>query len=646
MTRLLFLNVKTVTVPFACVLSALSARGTYADIVDFESPRWVLKNAETVEHLGRNSFRGTAYLDDVEFENGVIEVDMAVDGTRCYPGIIFRMQSEREFEQFYIRPHVTYQFPDALQYAPVFNGETCWQLYNGEGVTARANLPLNRWMHLKMEIKGTQARVYLDNATDPALVISDLKHGRSKGSIGVHGGKDWAAYFSNFSYRLDDSLEFPEPAPITMPPHTITDWEISSPFPAGEIAQDAYPQFLTIFNAGWRKAEPEANGLVNLSRLVTRQPGEPATVLARTIFQSDRKRDMKFSFGYSDNITIFFNGKRVFTGRSAYHSRDESFLGTIGFHDDVHLTLEKGLNELFFLVTDGFGGWGFMCKSERRLHRPAIQHELTTKLWETEPVFKTPESVLYDPKRDVLYVSNYDRFAGMNRESGFLSKVRTDGEVEQLEWVTGLGGPLGMVIHNGALFVVEVRNRSLAEIDLDAGTIRRRIPIPRATFLNDVTVDSKGYLYVTDTSRSRKANDIFRCIDGKCETWLKRDDVFRGNGIFFDGSGLVLGNNGESFFDAVDLDTGRVRHIASLGAGIIDGIRGDSAGNYLASLWMGKVFRISPTGDVVEILNAVEARRNIADFEFIKGKNLLVLPTFEANTVMAYRVKDETPSQD
>ncbi len=76
-------------------------------------------------------------------------------------------------------------YPDALHYAPVFNGVTCWQLYHGPGFTAPATIPADRWFHVKMDIRGTQAQVFLDGANTPALVIHDLKHGAVKGSVGV-----------------------------------------------------------------------------------------------------------------------------------------------------------------------------------------------------------------------------------------------------------------------------------------------------------------------------------------------------------------------------------------------------------------------------------------------------------------------------
>ena len=74
-------------------------------IIEFDSGRWTFVNADTVQHQGRTALRGIAYLEDVEFENGIIEVDIFAYDTTSYPGIVFRKQSAFNYERFYIRPN-------------------------------------------------------------------------------------------------------------------------------------------------------------------------------------------------------------------------------------------------------------------------------------------------------------------------------------------------------------------------------------------------------------------------------------------------------------------------------------------------------------------------------------------------------------
>ncbi len=620
------------------VLMAASISLAQDGIVDFESDRWEFVNARVADHLGRRCLAGSAYLRDMEFENGVIEVDIAVNGSRSYPGIIFRMQDSANAERFYIRPHRAGLYPDALQYTPVINGVSGWQLYHGDGCTAGATIPADQWLHLRVEINGTQARVFLGDGDVPALEIHDLKRGPVSGSIGVLGPINGSAYFSNFSYRLDDSLEFEAPPEIETPPFTITEWEISGPFEASriDIEEIGYPGIFTIFAQSWQGVLSDASGLVDISRYAERSGQRPDCILARTLIRSDSRQTVKLSFGYSDEVSIFLNGRKLFYGDSSYQGRDRSFLGVVGLNDAVYLPLEMGLNEIFLMVKESFGGWGFICRLDREPADPARDHSRLTRVWETPDILRVPESVLYDPDREVLYVSSYFRLSSATANRGFISKVGLDGEIEELEWVTGLDGPCGMALYENRLYVVESTG-NLVEIDADSGTILERYPITDAGFLNDLIVDSEGRIYISDS----RAGVIYRVSDGALEAWLSGPEIDRPNGLFIHENSLIVGNTGDCILKSADLDTRVVSDIACLGAGVIDGIRVDNEGNYLVSLWKGQTYLVSPSGEVLEILNLSSEGLNIADFEFVREQNLLVIPTFMGNRIVAYRLTEE-----
>lgn len=86
-------------------------------------------------------------------------------------------------------------------------------------------------------------------------------------------------------------------------------------------------------------------------------------VFARTVLRAERVGLRKLSLGYSDRVTVFLNGKPVFTGNSAYRSRDAGFLGIVGLENDaLYLELEEGDNELLLAVADRLGGWGFIAQ--------------------------------------------------------------------------------------------------------------------------------------------------------------------------------------------------------------------------------------------------------------------------------------------
>jgi sugar lactone lactonase YvrE len=421
-------------------------------------------------------------------------------------------------------------------------------------------------------------------------------------------------------------------------PGTITNWEVSRAIKAERVNRETYPGFMAIFGAGWQKVEAEPSGLVDIGRYATRSEGGPDLVFARTIVRASEAQDVKFSFGYSDEVDLFLNGRKVFSANSAHRSRDPSFLGIIGPFDEVVLTLEKGLNEIFLMVTENFGGWGLLGVTDPELLPPIVEHDRVTKVWETSDTFLTPESVLYDPERGLLYVSNYDINTFSTPDlTGYISKLSLDGEVLEERWVSDLKGPAGMNIFEGKLYVAE--RSSLTEIDLATGEILQRHEIPGSQFLNDVAIDADGYVYVTDTyPSSHTLSRVYRFKDGDVEEWYGGREIGRANGLHLHGNELFIGNSGDGVLKAVDLEHMRLRKIACFGAGVIDGTRVDNSGNYIVSKWDGQVFSVSPDGDVVEILDLMPDGMNTADFEFIAEQNLLVIPTFLGNRVVAYRL--------
>lgn len=601
------------------------------EVVDFESDRWVLRNAEIVEFMGRKCLVGYAFLKGVEFENGVIEVDIAVPSTdvRSYPGIIFRMQSEDNYERFYIRPHRAPLYPDALQYMPVINGTECWQLYNGPGYTSGANIPANQWLHLKMEISGRQARIYLGSGSQPEVVINDLKHGVSRGTLGVFGPRDRTSYFSNFKYRIDNNLEFSPPPRVDIRPGLITEWQLSQPFKASKIDRERSIEGQALSEIKWQKVSSEPSGLINVARYVRRIGREPDCVLARATIHSDKDEVKKFLFGYSDEVSLFLNGQLYFRGNSAYRYRDPSFLGIIGLFDAVYLPLKRGENELLLMVTEAFGGWGFMCQDGTAV----FQDDSLEKLWISANQLQIPESAAYDPLQGCIYVSNYDGYNPSGKEGlQSISKVSLDGKIISLNWVAGLYNPTGLALFKDRLFVVERRN--LVEINTTSGQIVNRYSVPQPGFLNDVAIDQSGQVYISDSAK----HVIYRFAEGLIEEWIKGTEIRNPNGLHIHRNKLIVGNNSDYSLKSVDLETKEIRTIVTLIPGIIDGIKTDNDGNFIVSHNQGRLYSITPSGQVTKLLDTTVPEINLADFEYAAEKRLIIIPTFVDNRVIAFKL--------
>jgi hypothetical protein len=614
----------SLSLTIATVLIAVSSAASQPVHVPFDSTNFDLSQAEVLEHLGRTAVQGVASLKDVEFENGIIEFDIAVSEVRAYPGVDFRIQSPGDYEQFYIRPHVNKFRTDALQYTPVFNGIAGWQLYNGEGFTAVADIEHDRWIHIKLEVKDNQARVFFDTIPEPALIINDLKHGISKGAIRLTGQPGAITFYSNFSYELTDSLSFDPPPEVMFPRGIITNWELSQVLAFRDIDYNLYPDSQNLPNLVWEPVTADSSGLLDIGRHRSPLRTEASAVCVRTLIHADSNMTRLFSFGYSDVAIVFHNGHQLFVGNSSYKSRDNHFSGIIGLNDNIAVPLVKGENELLFIVVEMFGGWGLMCKDRDYQY----QDNALTKLWELQYGMRYPESALYDAKRDQLYISQYYN----QRGNEFVSRIALDGTVIEMEWVSGLDRPLGMCLLNDRLYIAE--RKSMVMADVESGEILERYPVPGAVFLNDITADSSGNLYITDSDM----DGIHIFHDGEFSVWLEGDEVKDPNGIVYDNGKIIFGNSGDGCWKIVNPTTMSIDTLARFEPGsLLDGLKPDGRGNYIVSDFNGRVFSISPDGVRTELLNGTAFGQKYADMEYIPEKRLLIIPTLYSNQIMMFR---------
>ena len=339
--------------------------------VPFGSARWTLDapHAAFVEHLGRPSLRlggGSALLKNVQFQDGTIEVDVS-GTTKGFAFLVFRAASANDGEDVYLRMGLS-GTADAVQYMPMYGGLGAWKLYHGPGYTASAEFDAHAWTHLRVDVEGRRATVFVGDATVPTLVVPELKGARSIGAIGVFegtpGGSSDSVLFSNFRY----TPRAPVVAPVAAAPSTsagvIRHWSLSAAVPIDKSATiDSLPTVVRSDRTGWLSVEAEPNGLLNFARYRA-MSGKRTLVVARTVIRADRAEVRRLSFGYSDDVTIFLNGRPLYTGRNGYQARHPSYLGLMTSDDAVYLPLRAGDNELLLAVAEVFGGWGLTAQLE------------------------------------------------------------------------------------------------------------------------------------------------------------------------------------------------------------------------------------------------------------------------------------------
>jgi sugar lactone lactonase YvrE len=303
----------------------------------------------------------------------------------------------------------------------------------------------------------------------------------------------------------------------------------------------------------------------------------------------------------------------------------------------VPLYVRKGLNEIFLMVTGRSDRWAFRAGTSEPLTPKAVSHGSAVEVWATADTFLTPESVLKDPERDILYVTSFDNeYARKPEPSGYISRLSLDGEILDHRWVDGLHAPTGMDAWRDTLYVAE--REHLLAIDLATGAIAGRWAIPDPVFPNDLVIDDQGTVYISDTRTDDWADSrIYRFKDGRFDVFAN-EGISRANGLWIRDGWLLVGSSGDGLLKRVELSTGRVETVVSMGAGIIDGIRVDREGNFLLSHWEGQLYRISPQGDVVELLDALPEGWNTADFEYLPEEGLILIPTFLDNRVRGIRI--------
>ena len=262
--------------------------------------------------------------------------------------------------------------------------------------------------------------------------------------------------------------------------------------------------------------------------------------------------------------------------------------------------------------------------------KEAVQDKpILKKLWATDTIFKTPESVLYDQKRNVLYVANVNMNPWKKDGNGFISKITTDGKPIKIDWVTGLNSAKGMGVYEDKLYVTDVD--AVVEIDIEAGKILNRYAVDDTMKLNDISIDSDGTVYISDMQEGR----IFTLQNDKMEVW--KEGLNAPNGVFVEADRILIASSGDGSLRAYDKTTKEETMIANdMTSG--DGLEATQSGDYVMSNWGGEIFFVKD-GNSTLLLDTKEQKKQTADIGIIKYQNIILVPTFFDNRVVAYKLE-------
>lgn len=363
----------TARMTLACLLFAATSFAAPRPL-PFDPGPWRLdgRGASIVTVDGRRALAvstGSASHRDAELADGTIEFDVKMTERRSFVYVNFRMLDEAEREEIYFRPHKS-SLPDAVQYAPVYQGRSGWQLYHGPGKTASIDVPHGTWTHVRLILRGQYGALFVGDMDRPAMVMRLARPPRA-GAIGFSGflppdmqPQTPIAWFANVSIDTTaptfDFERAAAPAPVA-PAGVVRTWSVSKTYPPRQ--DESVPSLPAQSLLGsLTQITADASGMIELHKVVPIPPNTRAVAaLAKVTVRADRAGTFAFDLGFSDIATVFVNGRAVFRGDGTYAYDNPRREGLIGFDQArIYLPLLEGDNDLAVEVSDVFGGWAVM----------------------------------------------------------------------------------------------------------------------------------------------------------------------------------------------------------------------------------------------------------------------------------------------
>lgn len=249
-------------------------------------------------------------------------------------------------------------------------------------------------------------------------------------------------------------------------------------------------------------------------------------------------------------------------------------------------------------------------------------------LWINEDL-RTPESVLFyhGVKESFLLVSEIEGDSTAADGEGGIAKLDIQGNTLNRDWVRGLNAPKGMAVYKDKLYVADIDH--VVVINMNSQKIEAKIKVADAVFLNDVTVDNKGVVYVSDT----RTNKVHKIVDDQVEVY--QDNIKDANGLLTIGSNLVVGAGPVLWL------ADNKKHLLKIAEGFesnIDGIELVKPGEFIVSCWVGLIYYVYIDGRIEKLIDSREQQINTADLVFDVKNKILYVPNFLKNSVTAYQL--------
>ena len=202
----------------------------------------------------------------------------------------------------------------------------------------------------------------------------------------------------------------------------------------------------------------------------------------------------------------------------------------------------------------------------------------------------SPESVAQDAKGDI-YVSEIGEF---NKDGdGKITRISIDGKLST--FASGMDDPKGITFIGKSLYVTD-KNRVLkVEPDGKWTVFGSTMAFPQTpVFLNDITSDDAGNLYVSDSGNLKSGGDIFKIARNKKITLVLDEntpEILAPNGLWIIKNDLYEVDFSSGILYKINLKNKSISKIAE-GFGGGDGLI-KFGNNFFVSDWKnGKIFKV------------------------------------------------------
>lgn len=262
------------------------------------------------------------------------------------------------------------------------------------------------------------------------------------------------------------------------------------------------------------------------------------------------------------------------------------------------------------------------------MHCPLLAQLSIEKLWITDTILPVPESVLYNKSDKSLFVSLIDGSPAERDGKGGIAILSSEGKIIDLNWITGLNAPKGMARYKNVLYVADLTE--LVVIDIKQRTVAKKIAIDSAVVLNDVTVDGKGIVYVSDP----RAKKVFRVENNTASVYLNQ--LIKPNGLKVIGKFLYMLDNGSLY--KIDKQKNKKLLVEGLDDNT-DGIEPVKKGEFIVTCWTGVIYHVTESGSNQVLLDRRKEEYYTADIGYDSKTKTVYVPSLFKKTITAYAIK-------